>query len=61
MVSVHTGTPAAVTVNTWKEVVASAPVPGDAMFASAVTCKAPVPLPYKIPLDVKVPTPVPPY
>ena len=61
MVSVHTGTPAAVTVNTWKEVVASEPVPGADMFASAVICKGPVPLPYTIPFVVNVPTPVPPY
>ena len=59
--SVHTGTPVAVTVRIWNDVDTSVPVPGDAMFASAVTCKAPVPLPYRIPLDVNVPTPVPPY
>ena len=60
MVSVQTGTPAAVTVSTWNEVLTSSPVPGDAMFAAAVTCKALVPLPYMIPLEVNSPTPVPP-
>ena len=41
----HTGTPVAVTVRTWNDVDTSAPVPGDAMFAAAVTCRAPVALP----------------
>ena len=58
--SVHTGTPVAVTVSTWFDVLTSAPVPGDAIFAAAVTCKAPASLPYTIPLDVNVLAPVPP-
>ena len=43
--SVHTGTPPDVTVRTWNEVVASVPVPGDAMLAAAVTGNGFVPSP----------------
>ena len=56
----HTGTPPDVTVSIWYDVVASLPEPGVPMFAAAVTCKAPAALPYTIPFEVNVLTPVPP-